>query len=194
MTEEKKRSDIPVHMEIASLAEIPHYELPAGYRMRTMLPEEAPRWTEVQRAAETVLTIEDDLFMGQFGADVPAIEQRCFLLIDEHNQPVGTISAWYSENYKGTGQNWGRLHWFAIKPSHQHRGLARPMISYVMEKFAAWGHPVGLAGDLDLADSRAEALSRFRLRTGFDGTGARDSWARVREHLAHPALVDALGK
>ncbi len=77
----------------------------------------------MERAAETVLTIEDDLFMGEFGGDVPAIEERCFLLIDENRQPVGTISAWYSDNYKGTGQNWGRLHWFAIKPSHQHRGI-----------------------------------------------------------------------
>ena len=180
--------DIPVRMERADLGGIAHYDLSAGYSMRTMLPEEAPVWTEVQRAAERVITIEDGLFLEEFGSDVPAIERRCFLLMHE-GHAVGTISAWYSANYKGTEENWGRLHWFAIRPSHQGRGLARPMISYVMEKFVEWGHP---AAWLATSTSRIPALKLY-LDFGFlpDLTqpGAKEAWETVRTHLAHPALA-----
>src|SRR5574340_501397 len=89
--------NIQVRMERPHLRDIPHYEMPAGFRMRTMTPEEAPLWTEVQREAEWLGTIGDGLFLEEFGSDLPAISQRCFLLVEEGGRAVGTTSSWYSE-------------------------------------------------------------------------------------------------
>jgi len=182
--------DMPVRMERANLQHLPHYDLPPGYWLRTMLPEEAPTWTEVQRDAERVIEVSDGLFMDEFGSDLRAIEHRCFLLEAEGRRAVGTISAWYTADYNRTGANWGRLHWFAIRPSHQGRGLARPMISYVLERFAAWGHP---AAWLATSTSRLPALKLY-LDFGFapdlEQPGAREVWARVRANLPHPALAN----
>ncbi len=181
--------DIQVRMDRPHLRDLPHYDFPAGYRMRTMTPQEAPLWTEVQRDAERLFTVKDDLFINEFGSDLPAISQRCFLLVDDTGRAVGTISSWYSDNYRATGQNWGRIHWFAIRSSHQGRGLARPALCYAMERFVAWGHP---AAWLATSTARLRALKLY-LDFGFlpdlGDPAAREAWLKVRAVLPHPTLA-----
>jgi GNAT superfamily N-acetyltransferase len=179
--------NIQVRMDRPHLRDVPHYDMPAGSRMRTMVPEEAPLWTEVQREAEWLSTVQNE-----FSSDLPAISQRCFLLVEDGGRAVGTISSWYSENYKGTGQNWGRIHWVAIRPSHQGTGLARPMLSYAMEKLVEWGHP---AAWLATSTARIPALKLY-LDFGFvpdlEPAGAREAWEKVRAVLPHAALEAVL--
>ena len=50
----------------------------------------------------------------------------------------GTTTAWYNEDYRGLP--FGRVHWVAIVPEMQGRGLAKPIMSAVCHRLRELGH------------------------------------------------------
>jgi ribosomal protein S18 acetylase RimI-like enzyme len=116
------------------MREIPQVQLPEGYTMRGMRIEDIGVWTDIERDAEEYFTVRDSLFMDQFGDDLPSIGHRCFILRDPRGLGVGTISAWYNRDFRG--QDWGRIHWVALRRSHQGRGLGKAMLTHAMNVLA----------------------------------------------------------
>ena len=179
--------DIPVHMIRPHLEGVPQVAFPAGFGVRPMRMEEAGVWTEVQRDAERLQVIADDLFARQFGDDPPGIAQRCFLVTAPDGSAVGTISAWYGGT--GYGPDWGRIHWVAIRPAYQKRGLGRAALTAAMNRLAALGHERAW---LATSTARLPALKLY-LDFGFapvtNGPEAARAWRLVKAHLDHPALA-----
>lgn len=165
---------------------IPEAPLPAGFRMRAMTASEGPIWEEIWSDAEPFIKIEPGLFLKSFGDDRPAIPQRCFLLISPQGSPVGTISAWYSKNFKG--DDWGRIHWVAIKKEAQGHGLARAMMTFAMHEMSRW-HPRAM---LDTSTGRVGAIKIY-LDYGFvpdlEAPHAVEAWGAFKKKLNHPALA-----
>ncbi|MCY3024450.1 MAG: GNAT family N-acetyltransferase, partial [Planctomycetota bacterium] len=111
---------------------------------------------------------------------------RCFLVVDSKERAVGTISAWSNPAYRG--QDYGRIHWVALRPSHQHKGLARPALAFALRRLALWHTRCYLVTQVtrlpaiklyldfgfqpDLSDQRLERL-----------------WCYLRDRLKHPALA-----
>jgi len=166
---------------------------PDGYGIRTFQPGEGGLWEDIQRDAEPFLTIDSGLFAREFGHDMPATAIRCCFLTDPGGDAVGTISAWYGQ-YRD--QNCGRIHWVAVRPAYQRRGLARAWLSDALRRLAKW-HSQAL---LDTSTERLGAI-RLYLEAGFvpdlDYPGAQDAWREVAEndgfgHLR--ALVSAARK
>jgi GNAT superfamily N-acetyltransferase len=124
--------------------------------------------------------------MHEFGDDLEAIQWRCFLLTDAEGVAIGTISAWYSREFRG--QDYGRIHWFAIRPGHQGRGLGRAALSYAMQRLAEWHERAWLA----TSTGRLAAIKLY-LDFGFapdlEPDGARDAWREVATYLDHPGLA-----
>jgi len=172
------------------LRDIPHVPFPDGFQIRTLRVEEGDLWTEIVRDAEPYLTIADDLFEREFGDDLPAVPQRCFLIVDERDAGVGTISAWYVRDYRG--QAYGLVHWVAIRPAYQGIGLGKAGLSFALARMAEW-HERAM---LSTHSKRLPAL-RMYLNFGFlpdlEQEGAAAMWEGVREQLHHPSLEWALG-
>ena len=168
-----------------NMRNIPQMEFPAGFGIRPMRLDEIPLWTDVQRDAEEYVEIANDLFMQQFGDDLPAVEQRCFFVVNEKGDAVGTISAWYSLDFKGG--DWGRIHWVAVRPAYQGRGLGKAALSYTMNRLAEWHDRACLF----TATTRIPAIKMY-LNFGFepdlDPPGAQEAWREVGLALKHPAL------
>ncbi len=176
----------PVQMIRPHMRDIPPTPLPDGFSMRAMRPEEIGLWTDIQRDAEQFIEdIDDELFMDEFGDDLEAMRWRCFLLVDADGVALGTISAWYSRDFKG--QDYGRIHWFAVRPAYQGRGLGRAALSHAMERLAEWHERAWLA----TSTGRLAAIKLY-LDFGFvpdlEPDGAREAWRDVASHLDHPAL------
>ena len=180
--------DIPVQMIRPHLRDIPQIPFPEGFAIRALRRDEGPLWADVQRDAEELFPIKDDLFAREFGYDPRAVEQRCFFVTNHKGAAVGTISAWYGG--RGTGQDWGRIHWVAVRPLYQGRGLGKASLSYAMNRMAEWHEQAWLA----TSTARLPALAMY-LDFGFvpdiTPTGALEAWHLVRERLPHPALVSA---
>lgn len=177
-------NDLPVAMSRPHLRAIPEFPFPAGYGIRALLLEEGPLWTEIQRDTEHLLPITDRTFDEQFGDDREAIPQRCFVLVREDGHAVGAISAWYGRDAGGA---FGRIHWFAIRPAFQGRGLARPALSYALQRLAQWHQRAWHT----TSSSRLPALKLYLdygFLPDFDQPRALEAWRQVQAHLAHPAL------
>jgi beta-glucuronidase len=177
--------DVPVRMVRSHMRDIPQASFPIGFSIRTMRPDEGPLWTDVQRDAERMFSISDDLFDREFGHDPQGIARRCFLIVNEHGAAVGTLSAWYSRDEEGKES--GQIHWVAVRPAYQGKGLARAGLAYAMNKLAEWHGSAWLG----TSTSRLPALKLY-LDFGFGPLIRSDAdlfaWRRVREKLRHAGL------
>lgn len=181
--------NIPVQMVRSHLRDIPQAAFPEGFGIRPLRPGEAALWTDIQRDAEEFFPIGDDLFFQQFGDDLPATEQRCFFVTKPKDVAVGTISAWYSRDFRG--QDHGRIHWVAIRPDYQGRGLGRAAMTFALNRLARWHERCWLATSI----ARLPALKMY-LDYGFlpdpEPEGAVAAWRSVAGVLDHPALAATL--
>ncbi len=176
---------IELFMIRPSLSDVPDVPFPDGYGIRTMAPDEGGLWTDIQRDAEPYFPVPSEWFVQQFGQNLPAVAWRCFLIVDARGVAVGTVSAWYKDDYHG--EPWGQLHWLAIRPAHQRRGLARAAVSYALQQLSHW-HERAFLGT---QSARLGAI-RLYLDMGFVPDlaypGAASAWRTISQDLDHPAL------
>jgi beta-glucuronidase len=172
-----------------TLNDIRHAPLPEGFELRAMTMDESEIWVDIQRDAEFLFPISDTLFHDQFGDDPAAVSWRCFILRNEKGLGVGTISSWYSRNFRG--EEWGRIHWVAIRPGYQGRGLANGMLSHALTQLALWHDKAYLD-----TDTRRVAAIALYLKFGFlpdmSPANAREAWTGFAQVYDHPAVREAL--
>lgn len=154
---------------------------PPGFGIRTMTLADVPTWTAIQRDAEPYLKIQDDLFVRSFGTDEEAIGQRCHLITGPDGQDVGTISAWWNPDFRGKA--WGQLHWLAVRPAHQGKGLARAGTAVVVRELAQW-HPRAYLGTHAKRLGAIHLYLQFGFQPLIDSERERDIWDDIRARLA----------
>jgi beta-glucuronidase len=148
------------------LRDIPEAAFPPGYGMRTMTREDVGLWTDIQRDAEPFIKITDDLFVREFGDDWEGVKRRCFLILDEKGLGVGTISAWRNVDFQG--RDYGRIHWVAIRPAHQRKGLAKAALTAALKQLAQWH-------DCAYLVTSTERIGAIRLYLDYGFEAASDS-------------------
>ena len=146
------------------LNDIPRFDLPAPYTLRWYQPGDEQYWTSIHLEADRLNDITPELFRQQFGHDEAALAQRQAYLIDGDGTPVGTTSAWFNDpiafpQFAGYGQ----VHWVAIHPEHQGKGLSRPLLGAVLERLRDLGHASAF---LDTDTDRHAAVHLYE-RFGF---------------------------
>jgi len=171
------------------LRNIPQVAFPEGFGIRPMRLDEVGVWTDIHRDSEEHFKISDTLFYSQFGQDLQAVQWRCFLITNEKGVAVGTISAWYERDYKG--QDYGQIHWLAVRPAYRRRGLAKAALSFALNKLAQWHERCFL-------DSSTERLPALKLYLDFgfvpdlSKEQAVENWRGVKDKLEHPTLEKLL--
>lgn len=108
------------------------------------------------------------------------LKERQFYLYDAVGLPIGTATAWLK-----TYNNllYGRVHWVAIVPSEQGKGLAKPLLSTVGRRLRDLKHDCAY---LKTASVRIAAIGLY-LKFGFvpDIRSEEDAkaWHKIREKL-----------
>ncbi len=169
----------------------PRFALPDGFAMRAFGPGDRETWVDLHLAAELYVTVSGELFDREFGHDLPAMPRRCCFLLSPTHRDIGTITGWYDRSYRG--RRWGRIHWVAIVPGFQGRGLSKPMMTFAMDRLRSLGHRRAM---LTTQPQRLAAIRTY-LNFGFSpdmtAPDAQRGWTLVRRRLAHPALDRILG-
>ena len=176
-----------VRMLREDMENIPQFAVPKGFAIRKYRPDEGHIWTRIQRAAEPYINIDDGLFFREFKRDLLAMEDRSFFLMTDTGEEIGTITAWWQPDMDG--KNWGQIHWVAIHPDYQGRGLSKPMMSVTMTRLKR-SHKRCF---LDTSTARIPAIKIY-LDFGFTPdlsreNNSREAWAEVASVLEHPLLT-----
>jgi GNAT superfamily N-acetyltransferase len=124
-------------MERQDLKGIARFDLEEPCTIRTYQPGDERHWYSIHLEADKLSNITQELFASQFGSDQRVLSTRQLYLCDA-DSVVGTATAWYGDTYKDG--SYGRVHWVAIRPSHQGRGLSKPLLSEVLQTLARLGY------------------------------------------------------
>ena len=117
---------------------IPAYSLPENYSIRPYRAGDEASWVELQKCADKFNKIDIELFRKSFGRNENILSQRMFFLLAPDKKIIGTAAAWFDNDYHG--EKYGRIHWVAIHPDYQGKGLSKPLLSTVCQKLIQLGH------------------------------------------------------
>ncbi len=183
--------DVGVHMVREHMHDIPQYALPAGYHFRPYRPGDGETWLQLQRAAEPFIPMTDTYFDEQYGADLDVLPDRMYFVESDDGEVAGTISAWWERNRSNPNER-GRIHWVAVHPNHQRRGISKPMMTHAMRRLAQEYS----AAVLGTSSGRPWAVKVY-LDFGFRPEAAElndpkiyAAWVALQTLLQHPALAD----
>lgn len=152
-----RERNVRVVMVREDLDSIPEFPLPTGYSVRWYQPGDEQHWLDIHRAADKYNAITPDLFAREFGAAREALKEGQCFLFDANQSPVGTATAWFNDNFNGAA--YGRVHWVAVVPAHQGRGLGKALTSIVCCRLRALGHARAY---LTTSTARLPAIKLYR--------------------------------
>jgi ribosomal protein S18 acetylase RimI-like enzyme len=121
-----------------SLAGIPQHPLPAGFAIRWWRPGDRETWVRIHALAEKFVPATAAVYDAQFGGNDRELARRQAFLVDATGRAIGTGTAWFDDDYRG--QRFGRVHWVAIVPAYQGRGLSKPLLTTVCTRLRELGH------------------------------------------------------
>jgi GNAT superfamily N-acetyltransferase len=174
--------NLPIKMSRANLEGVPEFALPAGYSLRWYQPGDEAHWLCIHLATDRYNKIDPALFERQFGvAQERGLqstsasqgrsgmnsalrdlgERQCYLLAPPGNA-IGTGTAWFTDDFEGC--RWGRVHWMAIIPEFQGRGLAKPLMTAICRCLRELGHDRAY---LSTSTARHAAIGLY-LKFGFE--------------------------
>jgi ribosomal protein S18 acetylase RimI-like enzyme len=157
--------------------------LPVGYSLRWYREGDRHAWQRVQSSTGIYHPVAPDLFEREFG-DAPELlpHRQCFVE-DESGLVVGTATAWIAAS--GRDPEEGRVHWVAVSPAHQRRGLG----AYLTETACTRMRELGARTAYLTTGSENIPAVQLYLALGFRpevrSPQERDAWrtlARVLEH------------
>ena len=175
-----RERNITIAMARESLNAVPQHDFPAGFSLRWYRPGDSTVWRSIQNDADPDDTFDEGRFAVEFGTEAGApgsgalnaavlAERQCYL-VGPDGREIGTATGWWGAEEPGRG----RIHWVAIVPEFQGRGLSKPLLSAVLERLRHLGHE-----DAYLTTSSGRVVA-LRLYFGYGFT----PWARSDEEVA----------
>jgi GNAT superfamily N-acetyltransferase len=185
--------DLPrvrIYMVRPTLDDLPEVSLPAPFSFRDYRPGDEATWADIHVLADRHNVITPTLFRDQFGDDEADLQERQIYLCDASGAAVGTVTAWHNADYPD--DNYGRVHWVAIVPSHHGRGLGKHLLAACLRRIARLGYD---GAYLTTNPPRVPAINlyvRFSFRPDVRSTEELEAW-RLLQYRVKPEFRDAVG-
>ena len=96
------------------------------YRLRGYEPGDASTWLTLQHSTGIYPPLDPAFYHREFSSSP---EGRQFFIM-RGQEPIATGTAWHGEPLRTT--DWGRLHWVAVDPQHQRRGLGFMLCKHLL--------------------------------------------------------------
>lgn len=177
------REYIDVKMSRKNLDDIPEYSLPVGYSIRWYQPGYEKYWQAIQSLADEFTRVTPDLFEEQFGTYTQLLSERQCFLSDGEDNIIGTASAWFDNQ---GGKSLGRIHWLAIVPQQQGRGLAKPLLAIVCDRLKELGHSRTYLTTQTVRIPAINLYAKFGFVPVIDSDRDIEIWEKLRKHIKYP--------
>ncbi|MCD6291766.1 MAG: GNAT family N-acetyltransferase [Anaerolineae bacterium] len=185
------RRNISINMVREHLDDIPDYPPPPGYLIHWYEPGDEKHWLNIHLVADKYSTITPELYVREFGRDPQLLHKRQFFLLSPTGAAIGTATAWFDDDYQGLP--YGRVHWVAIVPEMQGRGLGKVLMTTVCKRLRALGHDRAY---LVTSTARIPAINLY-LQFGFMPHIRSEEdlrvWQALRPRLKGPVYLDKRG-
>ena len=162
------------------LATIPTFELPKGFLIRPYLKGDEYHWIEIHEHADRWNKVDLDLYNDVFSEHPIALEERQFYLLDSNDKPIGTATAWQREL---NGTLIGLIHWVAIHPDFQGKGLSKPLLSATCARLFEHGFSKAF---LRTSTARIAAINlywKFGFRPLLLDENDKPVWKQIQSHI-----------
>ena len=125
------------------------YPLPEGYCFAAFTPEDEENWirlqlevTHVESYAQGKQIFREEFLQAPEGVPCedcpgyPEVLQRTVQIKDSAGHLVGAATLWKGDTF---GKVWQRVHWVAVHPDHQGKGLAKCLIARMLQLYEELG-------------------------------------------------------
>ncbi len=120
-------------------------KLPEGYRFQYYKNGMAEDWCRIQYQAGAFDSMKaaEALFEREFAPHQKLLKERMLFILpaETSEDPAGTASLWIGDDF---GEKRDRLHWLAVAPSHQGKGLAKALVAELIACYREKGLGKGI--------------------------------------------------
>lgn len=129
--------NIHVLMTKDDLENINKKELPKGYSFCFYKDGMDEEWVNIQLRSKHILDAKEgeEYFKSVFLKNKSLLKERLLFIKDGAGNLVGTGAIWDGKHFPGDENRKFRLHWIAVDPDHGGKGLAKALISKLLETF-----------------------------------------------------------
>jgi len=137
----------------------PHCPLPSGYSLRAYESGMEQDWAILQTSVEHMETVDEALarFHAEYGEDMETLKDRAIFVYGPEGRLAASAVLWYGNHF---GRRLPRIHWVAVAPEEQGKGLCKALMTILMDMY----HKLGLTGGLYLTSQTwsYKALNIYR--------------------------------
>ena len=174
------------------LCNLPHFPLPEGYRFVFFRPGDRDQWIDIEKSAKEFKTYEAGLesWNKYYGDKEDELKKRMVFIENADGRKVATATAFYDiRGIDKSGDGW--LHWVSVRREYQGRGLAKPLISHVLEIIRGLGYTRAKIP----TQTTTWLACKVYLDLGFrpipeNAVHSRNGWRIVKALTDHEALAD----
>lgn len=131
-----------VHLEMRrDLENIPHFDLPDGFRYVFYRPGDMDAWIDIERSAGEFADYDGGYKNWQiyYGKNEAMLHDRMIFVEDRSGSKVATCTAYYDVTGHDTSPD-GWMHWMGVKKEFQGRRLAKPLFTRAMQQMKELGY------------------------------------------------------
>ncbi|MEZ3486658.1 MAG: GNAT family N-acetyltransferase [Lachnospiraceae bacterium] len=174
------------------LENLPYFPLPDGYRYAFFQPGDRERWIDIEKSAKEFASCEQGMesWNRYYGGREDELTGRMVFVEDADGRKVATATAFYDiRGIDKSGDGW--LHWVAVRREYQGRGLAKPLISYVLKLMQSLGYTHAKIP----TQTTTWLACKIYLDLGFrpipeNAVNSREGWRIVKALTDHEALAE----
>ncbi len=130
----------PLIMAKCDTENYPKCFLPDGYEFVFYKEGDARIWSEIQASVGSFDSVERgiDVFYNDFvNNQALKAEERVIFVKAPDGEYIATAALWDGEHY---GKREQRIHWVATKDSHAGKGIAKAMLTFLMDLYNQLGY------------------------------------------------------
>ena len=109
---------------------------PGGVTIRRFRDGDAATWLALQASTGIYDPVDPGLFVGEFG-DCAKDHADRILFAEVDGAPVGVSAVWFPEDAPTSA---GRVHWVAVRPDYQRRGIGRALVGATLARAREMGY------------------------------------------------------
>ncbi|MDD7986730.1 GNAT family N-acetyltransferase [Lentisphaera marina] len=182
---EKKYSEIFLTRE--HFDDLPDFSLPLAYSYRNYQFQDEENWFRIYKASDNYNKVYSTTFREYFGAEIKKLEQRQIYICNEEGLAVATATAWDDPNF--LGESWGRVHWLAVHPDFQGRGLAKCLLSEVIKRLKECGHEKAYLRTYTMREKAIKLYLNFGFTPLVRSEEDEKIWRSLAKKLNHEKLA-----